>query len=46
MLAWALWLSSALLGWLPWVWQSLSADRFWIGKVKVARQLDQGEQTT
>ena len=37
MLAWALWLSSALLGWLPWVWQCLSADRFWIGKVKVAK---------
>ena len=28
-LAWALWLSFALLRWLPWVWQKFSADGFW-----------------
>ena len=28
-LAWALWLSFALLRWLPWVWQCFSSDGFW-----------------
>jgi hypothetical protein len=28
-LAWALWLSFALLRWLPWVWRSFSRDGFW-----------------
>ena len=28
-LAWALWLSFALLGWLPWVWQCFSVDGLW-----------------
>jgi hypothetical protein len=28
-LAWALWLSFALLRWLPWVWQRFSSDGFW-----------------
>lgn len=28
-LVWALWLSFALLKWLPWVWQKFSADGFW-----------------
>jgi hypothetical protein len=28
-LAWALWLSFALLRWLPWVWQRFSRDGFW-----------------
>ena len=28
-LAWALWLSFALLRWLPWVWQKFSGDGFW-----------------
>jgi hypothetical protein len=28
-LAWALWLSFALLRWLPWVWQCFAKDGFW-----------------
>ena len=28
-LAWALWLSFALLRWLPWVWQTFAKDGFW-----------------
>jgi hypothetical protein len=28
-LAWALWLSFALLRWLPWVWRSFSSQGFW-----------------
>ena len=28
-LAWALWLSFALLRWLPWVWQCFAQDGFW-----------------
>lgn len=28
-LVWALWLSFALLRWLPWVWQCFSSDGFW-----------------
>jgi hypothetical protein len=28
-LAWALWLSFALLRWLPWVWQKFSSDGYW-----------------
>ena len=28
-LAWALWLSFALVRWLPWVWQCFSADGYW-----------------
>ncbi len=28
-LIWALWLSFALLRWLPWVWQCISRDGFW-----------------
>ena len=28
-LAWALWLSFALLRWLPWVWQCFSMDGLW-----------------
>ena len=31
-LAWALWLSFALLRWLPWVWQKFSSDGFWRSK--------------
>ncbi|MDJ0750089.1 MAG: hypothetical protein QNJ11_11425 [Woeseiaceae bacterium] len=33
-LAWALWLSFALLRWLPWVWQCFSGDGFWRKRVK------------
>jgi len=28
-LTWALWLSFALLRWLPWVWQKFSGDGYW-----------------
>jgi len=28
-LAWALWLSFALVRWLPWVWKCFSGDGFW-----------------
>ncbi len=28
-LVWALWLSFALLRWLPWVWQCFSSDGYW-----------------
>ncbi len=28
-LAWALWLSFALLRWLPWVWRTFSKEGFW-----------------
>lgn len=28
-LAWALWLSFALLRWLPWVWQTFAREGFW-----------------
>ncbi len=31
-LAWALWLSFALLRWLPWVWQRFSSNGFWRSK--------------
>jgi hypothetical protein len=31
-LVWALWLSFALLRWLPWVWQKFSSDGFWRSK--------------
>ncbi|MDJ0792692.1 MAG: hypothetical protein QNI98_00505 [Woeseiaceae bacterium] len=33
-LAWALWLSFALLRWLPWVWQCFSSDGFWRKRVR------------
>jgi len=29
MLAWALWLSFALLRWLPWAWNAFRADGWW-----------------
>ncbi len=35
-LAWALWLSFALLRWLPWVWQCFSSQGFWRNKAKAA----------
>ncbi|MDH3418993.1 MAG: hypothetical protein OEM78_05920, partial [Gammaproteobacteria bacterium] len=33
MLAWALWLSFALLRWLPWAWRSYNTGGLWRGKV-------------
>jgi len=32
-LLWALWLSFALLRWLPWGWQSFSANGLWRGRI-------------
>jgi hypothetical protein len=28
-LVWALWLSFALVRWLPWVWKCFSSDGYW-----------------
>lgn len=36
MLAWALWLSNALIGWLRWAWQSWCAGGYWRGTPKPA----------
>lgn len=36
MLAWALWLSFALLRWVPWAWRAWSRDGFWRGDVVLA----------
>ncbi len=33
MLAWALWLSFALVRWVPWAWQCFSAGGMWRGRV-------------
>jgi len=33
MLVWALWLSFALLRWLPWAWRQYSSQGMWRGKV-------------
>ena len=34
-LVWALWLSFALLRWLPWVWEKFSSDGFWRSRKSV-----------
>ncbi|HXS16121.1 MAG TPA: hypothetical protein VN764_02975, partial [Polyangiaceae bacterium] len=34
MLAWALWLSRALLAWLKWAWTELTRGKFWAPKIK------------
>ena len=36
MLAWALWLSFALLRWRSWVWKAFTHDGMWKGKVTAA----------
>ena len=41
-LAWALWLSLALMRWLPWIWQCFSATGLWHGKPPTAEQARQG----
>ncbi len=33
MLAWALWLSFALMRWIPWAWRAYNHDGIWRGKV-------------
>jgi hypothetical protein len=35
-LAWALWLSFALLRWLPWVWQCFSSKGYWRSRKRMA----------
>ncbi len=38
MLAWALWLASSLLRWLPWCWQQLTMGGFWpAAKVQIVK---------
>ncbi|MCZ6475829.1 MAG: hypothetical protein O6700_05870, partial [Gammaproteobacteria bacterium] len=36
MLAWALWLSFALLRWMPWAWNAFTHQGIWKGKVQAA----------
>ena len=36
MLLWALWLSFALLRWLPWSWHCYTSGGLWRGKVVAA----------
>ena len=38
MLAWALWLSFALLRWLPWAWKAFTHEGMWRGKVTATAQ--------
>lgn len=33
-LTWALWLAFALIGWLRWVWRTLTRDGLWRGRVR------------
>ncbi len=40
-LAWALWLSFALLRWLPWVWQCFSSQGYWRSRKADDLQTDQ-----
>ncbi|MGI9236043.1 MAG: hypothetical protein ACR2QZ_01515, partial [Woeseiaceae bacterium] len=45
-LAWALWLSFALLRWLPWVWQCFSSQGYWRSrKGEAVRQSVDGESS-
>ena len=37
-LAWSLWLSFALLRWLPWVWKQILADSLWKPRVDTTGQ--------
>lgn len=37
-LVWALWLSLALMRWLPWIWQCFSASGLWRGKQAAVEQ--------
>ncbi len=43
-LAWALWLSFALLRWLPWVWRAFTDDGLWRGRLP--KQPPPGSYTT
>jgi hypothetical protein len=41
-LAWALWLSFALLRWLPWVWQCFSSQGLWRTRAGAEIRLPEG----
>jgi hypothetical protein len=43
-LGWSLWLSFALLRWLPWVWQSFSAQGYWRARDQNAAPAAEGKQ--
>lgn len=43
-LAWALWLSFALLRWLPWVWQCFSRQGFWRSRKAAGLREQEGGQ--
>jgi hypothetical protein len=40
MLAWALWLASALLNWLKWGWECFCSNGLWHKKVMIAKKAD------
>jgi hypothetical protein len=44
MLAWALWLAQALLGWLKWGWRCFSSQALWLKPVKVGKPEPKAEQ--
>ncbi|MGI9202016.1 MAG: hypothetical protein ACR2QL_13215 [Woeseiaceae bacterium] len=42
-LGWALWLSFALLRWLPWVWRCFSSQGYWRPRERVAKTSEASE---
>ena len=42
-LGWALWLSFALLRWLPWVWRCFSSQGYWRPRERAAESTGQNE---
>lgn len=45
MLAWALWLASALLNWLKWGWECFCSNGLWHKKVVIEKKADAVEET-
>ena len=43
-LAWALWLSFALLRWLPWVWRCFSSQGLWRTRAGAEIRLPEGSE--
>jgi hypothetical protein len=43
-LAWALWLSFALLRWLPWVWRCFSSQGYWRPREQVITAQAESEE--
>ena len=43
-LAWALWLSFALLNWLPWVWRCFSQQGFWRSRKAAGLRAQEGNK--